>query len=794
MQSFSKFLDEIELSLDERADLLVFDLSLIEGSINKNLESGDDVVMNLPSGKRSHGTIIKIHGSMNLPSGERLHGTIIKFNGSMAEFKSDDGETSMVPVDKLKIDAEFESDKGETSMVPIDELKIDDKFFDGYWEVPLPTREEIDSKEKTLKNTYIYRFNVLGDGCGEDANRDNPCSCYPLGKTPTCYHVRISGDPNAAVMISFYRGDKVSDMKLTRNVKKKKADGSIEVIKLPVGPGVFTAVQRAVVEYAKKVKPVSMTWMPVGRTDINKTINKASIQRTAAQKAKFSSVTNSARKNVYETWSVKNFFPDLFVFVNGNWISRKTYDDKFLPEGFPPVPKTVMVPNRNRDGEIIKDEDGNKVYKQVDVLLDSDSFVKFKAFEEMNDKIEKMPDLRKKLERASDSVVNAGRGNTTSQRYQEPIPEERNSFDIGNELALNRDINPQDIRRNGFVRLKGEFNAFQTNFKNHAYKCFKVKYFYGRGNNLSIVLLPQKSPEKEELTIDWDPSLTSSIKDFDKVDSVQDHIKWYKDKIKEQKQIENIKFGEDNLVEGSIDERNPNNKYSGKVKSFSLQVERNGLPVLMVEINWDDKTTRNLYPSNVPYKANLFKKKSKDLEIDKKIDQQKRAEIKIETPSNLEAILSHPFNREKLKPGDHFVSSHFTLGDNKRGVITNMFIKNNILYATLRVLNAKSGPGVSKPVELPVPYISKDTSSIAAKARERISKDQQRQKAIKHGSGGLKVGDKVFVSSGQNSGKNGRIVSLKMSRGVISATVAPSEGQEFTTKLSNLIAVLSVSS
>jgi ribosomal protein S4E len=123
-----------------------------------------------------------------------------------------------------------------------------------------------------------------------------------------------------------------------------------------------------------------------------------------------------------------------------------------------------------------------------------------------------------------------------------------------------------------------------------------------------------------------------------------------------------------------------------------------------------------------------------------------------------------------------------------------MFIKNNILYATLRVLNAKSGPGVSKPVELPVPYINKDTSSIAAKARERISKDQQRQQAIEHGSGGLKVGDKVFVSSGQNSGKNGRIVSLKMSRGVISATVAPSEGQEFTTKLSNLIAVLSVSS
>jgi transcription antitermination factor NusG len=214
----------------------------------------------------------------------------------------------------------------------------------------------------------------------------------------------------------------------------------------------------------------------------------------------------------------------------------------------------------------------------------------------------------------------------------------------------------------------------------------------------------------------------------------------------------------------------------------------------MVEINWDDKTTRNLYPPNIPYKANLFKKKGKDLEIDKKIDQQKRAEIKIETPSNLEAILSHPFNREKLKPGDHFVSSHFTLGDNKRGVITNMFIKNNILYATLRVLNAKSGPGVSKPVELPVPYINKDTSSVAAKARERISKDQQRQQAIEHGSGGLKVGDKVFVSSGQNSGKNGRIVSLKMSRGVISATVAPSEGQEFTTKLSNLVAVLSVSS
>ena len=754
MRDFRRFLANEESNFDFLAEVIDCQMRLLHEEKSGSFAVGDDVIAKA--------------------DGETIHGVI----------KSIDGD-----------DAEVYRDSGDIVMAKVGDLEFDKKFYDGHWLEPLPKRSDIDSGEVVPSNSYTYRFNVLGDGCGE--RNENPCRCLSYrGHNPTCYSVNISGDPRRVVSISFFRGGEYTDMKITRKMYRKKSDGSVETIKVPIGPGVFAGVMHAVGEYIKTLKPVGMSWTPVEKTDISGAVRAAKIKRTPEQIDKFRSQTVSARKNVYETWSIKNLFPDKFVGIFGNWISRDAYDKNFVPQGFPEVPKTILIPKRNKDGDIVKNDAGETVYSSIDVNADSDGFVKSKAFEVLSQKINSMSNpfgllSRIRTDMMQDIEDDIERSMQVARRNRAERMAAR-----ANELAADRANNPSGIKVGDIAR----FNYIRREFAPYALRCFKVLGFSiinERSDQVMAKLQFQKNPTSAEFDIEEESDNQVDLLLLTKVDSVRDHIKWYKGKIEEKRRSEGIDYKEGDTVIGSIDPMRRELKQRGKVLSFSLRTRGVGslddiVFDLRVKVQWDDETVK-MWPrflsSDAEIDADLLRKEKKEDRRAKrddieKMDDGEKEEIKIQTPANLDAILSHPHNRERLKPGDHFMVSHFSVGNKKKGVITSMRIKNNILYASLRVLNARSGPGVSRAVELPVTYIQRDTSSAANQPSER-------QQGLDGGNFG--IGDKVFVSSGLNYGKSGRIASFRMIRGAQSAVISTDDGQQFTAKVSTLMPVVSTS-
>jgi hypothetical protein len=150
-------------------------------------------------------------------------------------------------------------------------------------------------KEGTWVDKDTYSFNVEGeDKCSD---RD--------GDLKFCYKVRFVPIEGKGVGISFDRAGSYADLNM----------GS--------GQAVFDGVRKAVGEYITKNKPEVIYWSPAQRMQTG-----------------FDPVKNpTAREKVYEIWSIKALWPDLYVSPEVNkWVRRDVYDSKYVKEGYPPVP------------------------------------------------------------------------------------------------------------------------------------------------------------------------------------------------------------------------------------------------------------------------------------------------------------------------------------------------------------------------------------------------------------------------------------------------------------------------
>ena len=145
----------------------------------------------------------------------------------------------------------------------------------------------IKPKDGKWVSPYTYEFNVPGDDCGKER----------------CYSVTFSGGTEG-VSISFYR------------------DGSVKDFRGGFGLKVFDGVRVAILDFIEKHNPDKLAWSPVRRS-------------TKTGPAK----TPEARKEAYDTLSIKAMWPDLYVGINPTeWIRRDLYDTVYVGKGYPPVP------------------------------------------------------------------------------------------------------------------------------------------------------------------------------------------------------------------------------------------------------------------------------------------------------------------------------------------------------------------------------------------------------------------------------------------------------------------------
>lgn len=139
-----------------------------------------------------------------------------------------------------------------------------------------------------------YDFNVEGDPCLDAKGEPDETGVR------RCYSVSIAGGEEG-ISVAFYRNGSVSDQNLG------------------VGQDVFDGVRKALSEYITKNKPKVINWSPV-----------------------MSSKFKNSREKAYEIWSIKALWPDLYVSPQVNqWIRRDVYDSKYVPLGYPPVPKNA---------------------------------------------------------------------------------------------------------------------------------------------------------------------------------------------------------------------------------------------------------------------------------------------------------------------------------------------------------------------------------------------------------------------------------------------------------------------
>lgn len=185
-----------------------------------------------------------------------------------------------------------------------------------YYDIIERSAQELASMPEPKDGKWItpsrYEFNVEGDPCIDAKGQPDETGVR------RCYSVSITGGEEG-ISVSFYR------------------NGSVDDQNLGVGQDVFDGVRKALSEYITKNKPKVINWSPV-----------------------MNSKSKNSREKAYEIWSIKALWPDLYVSPQVNqWIRRDVYDSKYVPFGYPPVPKNASKTmkslqefrNSNEEGE-----------------------------------------------------------------------------------------------------------------------------------------------------------------------------------------------------------------------------------------------------------------------------------------------------------------------------------------------------------------------------------------------------------------------------------------------------------
>lgn len=487
------------------------------------------------------------------------------------------------------------------------------KIQDAYWEDELPTQEEIRKNIKKAPTFAIYRFNVLGDGCGENSNPRDPCNCEkpPHIGISTCYKVVFSGRPEDGVKVSFSRGignNKFSDVRLSYD-----ENGRIT----PVGANVFIGVKKAFQEYIEKLNPVSIDWESVSRD-------------TFAVSQSFGNNKNkNVRDNIYNFWSAKNLFPNKFVGIQGFWLKRDIYDKQLVPLGFPEIPDTVTY--------MITDKFGNRIQKTESVKEDSSASVKKAALDSMNKQIiQKLSNWQKLL---NDFKINLKSENERTRRQDlEQKIKEKTSL-LGYKRAKEEEYNPAKIQVNDIVKIK---TASGIDFFMNAI----VRNFYANAHEKQLYaeIQLQSNPSSNKFEGEFRKIL---VKELTVTKSFENDIKYYKNLLFEKIKEHNLDIGD--KVVSNFKSPNVLSQLLGVVQKLFLHKNLDGSISLKVKVLWDDHAAsmlrnrqNNLVFASVlekidPRSELMIKTKQRDFGIQQRIEKNKKRKSLVKTQNDAEA-------------------------------------------------------------------------------------------------------------------------------------------------------------
>lgn len=610
-----------------------------------------------------------------------------------------------------------------TDLELIFEAVEDHQPLHGRWERPLATHSGSNS----------YRFNVSGDNCGDEAN--------------PCYKVNVNGNPAEGVTISFYRAGSTADAHKG------------------VGLEVFKGVLKALSEYVTTHRPAKLGWSAVSKSVPNPVSGK--IQNP------------EARAHVYEGWALRHLFPDKYVGMQGQWIRRDLYEKNYVSNGYPPVPEGVTG--------------------------DSPASVKARALEAMKEQAAanreqiRLRELERERQEAEERRREEERRRQEAERRRQE--EERRRAEMLANAIDDPAQNPNGIREGDTVyvvnpdpnnywenhigrvermQLGGRYRyGDEDDDRLHAYVQFaeddQDQDFRGRNEYILVTKLKKETPEaaaeRERMRRE---RLAALINDPQQNPNG----------VQEGDQI--VTFMRDN-------HQSAQSGLLGRLRRFEKSRWGNDLHAY---IDWDDHAREVLGHrsthaiSNLQY---LFKATPEEMERIRRERRGREIEDEVERRRELaqrrqrdlaqpeaadeetQALINHPDNPQRLKPGDYVTATGGWPWRNRgrKGVIVSMRKPywGDGVEIYVRFHNSRAEPSRYRPSDL-----ERDESPEAAAMQTRRQQQLARQQAIAASSGGRQIGDQVTIQSGRHRGKSGRILSFRRSGATVSAVVATMDG------------------
>lgn len=591
---------------------------------------------------------------------------------------------------------------------------------------------------------YSYKFNVKGDDCKDVTSKEEQC-----------YKVSFQGTPYNEISINFFRAGSVKD-----------AGKNVQV---DVGKSVLYAVNQFIEYY----KPEKINWSAIGKTKTNN--------------IKGVVVNPNARSKIYNIFFVENYFPHLYVPKPGytgssRWISRKLYDEVYVPTGSPPIPESMnQKTSRKQKFEFIEN------FKQNETPFN--------------------------LERTQLEV------GYISRKEQEWEKKETDDFE-----------NPKELKTNDLVYFEKSENIHDKNFDVPNFGIIERITKLINGKNIS-----DRVPMVEINIVDpknnWSSKYFNDVIAYEKVNKITKEESLEKQKffweyvINEhllKKHVANpneINYNE-NIVYFNV---NKPEEYSFKGKVARFEFLNNILyAVLQTEqvpwqISYGLRKTQDgllmapvadLFKDNEEVQKNIEKRK-KEIKIEKQIQKNKnviqrrsrRAEAIVDTqqpPSEQTTrLINHPDNVQNLKPGDHVLvdphgywaySSYRRRGRRPTRSQKAIVIGLSLEYSgypqqssslVINVQNIRN----QETLRIPPRYLTKDESPTAQRIASRSARHQQ----LVSSTSNFQIGNFIRVTRGRHQGKSGRILNFRIVNGNTTAIISSADhDRNFSVKLDYL--------
>ena len=715
--------------------------------------------------------------------------------------------------------------------------------LDGYW-------------DSITKSGGTYRFNVHGDGCEDSSSNAQgppdprrmrhplkPCSCYSPrdDRNPTCYKVSIYGEVEKG--IAFSRGE---------------GYGVYEDTHINVGDEVFKGVLKALKEYIEKHEPYAISWSPVSKTSYSPasmSVTRYAGRETDAQsdidrendrlKDLYMQKTRRARAGVYDSWCVNNLFPERYVGVEETkWVRRDIYDDKFVPIGYPKIPKRVETlrhyvddqgnpisddrlrqlkdshpsyrPKRKtivsqwgderrdidhlRNSDYMLDLKGNPI-EPHDLKIDSNSAAKTAVIDEIR-KNGDSKEMRDKLREVKTDLEN-------QYRREQDAQADREREEAAQSLVSSPEHNPNGLRVGDHVLMLSRFASSSDPTMVYKIKSFRAD----RGSDLLIVVLrKQKDLDSEEFDEDEDNLTFSYATRLEKVDSLSRHIERHKERLNGMIADRNfnpkgLKVGDDVIITGwTRSGSSAPDVIFGKITKIAIK--RNPYSnqmTLDATVKTGDVTMNQTLDSGdiekaTPERAAELKKKKRAAEVESSMRR------RVNRTPNIEELgvhlTSHPTNVGNLAPGDHVKGNGSWIsgiGADWSGILVRLIepaYEGSDVRAEIKITHQPSGTKLarSRKIVIPLSRMEKDTSPEAQGRAQVSQREIERLRTISAGAGSLRVGDHVTVDGGPHRGKIGRIIGFMQNRSNVNAIVANLDPESTPSQFSTKTSFLRVSS